>query len=302
VDLEEENCSELVPVLEMLNRYCSKVKEEATISSKATERIKKVTLSLLRAIALQTKIQVSNILRNYGIDFNSLPELENVFSPYLLEHGAPELLARTGLGSDFENLSPREIELGRRRQWKKRKNGKRRIVEYKERYYYVSLLASLAALLNNRNIFDMVANQQEPERHSSLLHDFSNGTVIQDHPLFSIDHKSLKIIFYHDDVELTNEQTKRKHKMSMFYFRLGNILPEYRSKLKSINLLAIVEYRYLKKYGVEKILAPFIKELNILGSDMGYDFQVHNGIIRLRGALLAVVADTPASNNYARWI
>ena len=65
VDLEEENCSELVPVLEMLNRYCSKVKEEATISSKATERIKEVT-------ALQTKIQVSNILRNYGIDFNIL--------------------------------------------------------------------------------------------------------------------------------------------------------------------------------------------------------------------------------------
>ena len=130
VDLEEENCSDLVPVLEMLNRYCSKVKEEATISSKATERIKKVTLSLLRAIALQTKIQVSNFLRNYGIDFNSLPELENVFSPYLLEHGAPELLARTGLGSDFENLSSREIELGRRRQWKKRKNGKFKIPYY----------------------------------------------------------------------------------------------------------------------------------------------------------------------------
>ena len=82
----------------------------------------------------------------------------------------------------------------------------------------------------------------------------------------------------------------------MFYFQLENILPEYRSKLKSIYLLAIVEYRYLKKYGVENILAPFIKDLNILGSDMGYDFQVHNGIIRLRGALLAIVADTPASN------
>lgn len=84
--------------------------------------------------------------------------------------------------------------------------------------------------------------------------------------------------------------------MSMFYFQLGNILPEYRSKLKSIYLLAIVEYRYLKKYGVENILAPFIKDFNILGSDMGYDFQVHNGIIRLRGVLLAIVADTPASN------
>ena len=186
-----------------------------------------MTPSLLRAIALQPKIQVSNILRNYGVDFISLPALENVFPPYLLEHGA------RGLSSEFENLSPTDIEVGRRRQWKKLKNGKRIIVEYKERYYYVSLLASLAALLSNRNIFDMVANQQEPERHFSLLHDFSNGTVLQDHPFFSIDHKRLKIIFYYDDVELTNEQTKRKQKMSMFYSQLGNIIPQYRGKLKN---------------------------------------------------------------------
>ena len=145
-----------------------------------------MTLSLLRAIAVQAKIQVSNILRNYGVDFISLPALENVFPPYLLEHGAPELIARAGLGSEFENLSPTDIKVGRRRQWKKLKNGKCVIVEYEERYYYVSLLASLAALLSNRNIFDMVANQQEPERHFSLLHDFSNGTVLQDHPFFSI--------------------------------------------------------------------------------------------------------------------
>ena len=52
---------------------------------------------------------------------------------------------------------------------------------------------------------------------------------------------------------------------------------------------------------MEKIVGPFIKELNILGSDMGYDFQVHNGIIRLRGALLTVVADTPASNMLGRF-
>lgn len=34
--------------------------------------------------------------------------------------------------------------------------------------------------------------------------------------------------------------------------------------------------------------------MNILDSDIGYDFQVQNGIIRLRGGLFAVVADTPA--------
>ena len=34
---------------------------------------------------------------------------------------------------------------------------------------------------------------------------------------------------------------------------------------------------------------------------MGYDFEVHNGIIRLRGALLTVVADTPATNMLGRF-
>ena len=70
-----------------------------------------MTLSILRAIAVQPKIQVSNILRNYGVDFISLPARENVFPPYLLEHGAPELIARAGLGSEFENLSPTDIKV-----------------------------------------------------------------------------------------------------------------------------------------------------------------------------------------------
>lgn len=110
-----------------------------------------------------------------------------------------------------------------------------------------------------------------------------------------MDPQSLKVVLYYDDVEITNQQTRRKHKLSMFYFQLANLYPEYRSKLKSINLFAIVEYRYLTKYGMDEILAPFIEELKTLGSDNGVDFRVQGGVIRLRGALLAVIADTPAS-------
>lgn len=43
-------------------------------------------------------------------------------------------------------------------------------------------------------------------------------------------------------------------------------------------------------------MKPFVEELITLGRDMGYDFHIPNGIVRLRGALLAVIADTPASN------
>lgn len=85
------------------------------------------------------------------------------------------------------------------------------------------------------------------------------------------------------------------------YLKLANIYPEYRSKLKSINLLAIVEYRYLKKYGMDEILTPFVGKLKKLGQEDGIDFNVHGGIVRLRGALLAVVADTPAAHLLGRF-
>ena len=84
---------------------------------------------------------------------------------------------------------------------------------------------------------------------SSLLCDFTDGSIIQTHEIFSIEPQSLKVILYYDDLEITNQQTKRKYKLAMFYFKLANLYSEYRSKLKSINLLEITEQRLLKKYG-----------------------------------------------------
>lgn len=71
----------------------------------------------------------------------------------------------------------------------------------------------------------------------------------------------------------------------MFYFQLCNLYFEYRFRLKLINLLVIVEYRYLKKYGIDEILKLFVSELNVFGDDMGYDFNIMDGIVRFIGVL-----------------
>ena len=94
---------------------------------------------------------------------------------------------------------------------------------------------------------------------------------------------------------MTSKLQMNRHKRAMVYFQLGNLYSEYRSKLKSINLLEIVESPHLKKYGPDDILKPFADELMILGGDMEYDFQLQNGIVRLRGALFAAIADAQAS-------
>ena len=49
-------------------------------------------------------------------------------------------------------------------------------------------------------------------------------------------------------------------------------------------------------YGINRIFEPLVKELKKLGTDRGYPFKVFGGYINLRGAVLAFLADTPASN------
>ena len=53
-DSEEEKEPEPLPILEVLNKFCLKVKEEAMISNKAVERIRSVTISFLKT-ASQTE-------------------------------------------------------------------------------------------------------------------------------------------------------------------------------------------------------------------------------------------------------
>ena len=50
----------------------------------------------------------------------------------------------------------------------------------------------------------------------------------------------------------------------LFYYVLGNIRPELRSMLKAIQLIACVTCNNLNKYGFEKILGPFIEDVNTL--------------------------------------
>lgn len=49
-------------------------------------------------------------------------------------------------------------------------------------------------------------------------------------------------------------------------------------------------------YGINRIFEPLVKELKSLGTERGYPFLVFGGHVHLRGAVLAFLADTPASN------
>ncbi len=61
------------------------------------------------------------------------------------------------------------------------------------------------------------------------------------YPLFSKDPNDLAIVLNYDDMEIVNPLGShvKKNKLAMFYFSLTNIPPQFRSKLATIQLVAI---------------------------------------------------------------
>lgn len=188
----------------------------------------------------------------------------------------------------------KEITLGKRKMIRKR-IVKKRIVDMEDKFYYVPIIKTLETQLKSPILLQLIyAGPIHPE-NDNVLHDICDGSFVKNHPLFGVDKKSIKIILYYDEVNVCNPLSNKVHKLCAFYYQLANLPPKYRSKLKSINLVALCTSKIVKRFGIDKIFQPLVDELKLLGDDFGYSFQLPQGTFRLRGGILAVVADTPAS-------
>ncbi len=118
--------------------------------------------------------------------------------------------------------------------------------------------------------------------HNEKMSDYCDAEDFKNHPLFSTKSNALQLILYYDDVEVCNPlgSRKTKHKLGMytwyliifpihkqrifsgfFYYMLGNISPKYRSRVNSIQLLAVVKTKDLKAYTMNEVLSPIIADI-----------------------------------------
>ena len=74
----------------------------------------------------------------------------------------------------------------------------------------------------------------------------------------------LELAIYHDDLEACNPLGNKagKRKVDTFYYSVININPEFHSKHCSIRLFAICNSKFVKKYGIEKVLSPIVDDIN----------------------------------------
>ena len=73
---------------------------------------------------------------------------------------------------------------------------------------------------------------------------------VQHHPLFATHPSALQILFYFDDVEVCNPlgSKTKTHKLSFFYFNLGNL------KDQSYQGYNFCKHKLVSEYGMDAVL------------------------------------------------
>ncbi|XP_066601545.1 uncharacterized protein [Prorops nasuta] len=158
-------------------------------------------------------------------------------------------------------------------------------------------------LINTNAKFSTTNNKQVQNSINEYYHDEQimrtvlDVSYYQENSFFSQNENALGIIFYYDDLTITNivGASAKTHKYSMFYWTLANIDPRFRSSLDVIQLYVVVKTEYLKKYGaLGKLLRPFINDICTLQTT-GITINVGEGKTKtLKGSLLFCAGDTPA--------
>ena len=189
---------------------------------------------------------------------------------------------------------PQEISLGESYFANRFSGSKRQKVSCPDKFYFVSILDTLKCLLSHE---EYQAEVRNPHQSNDKLGDFCDGTAYKVHPLFSNDPQGLQIIGYYDELEIINPLGSYvlKHKLSCLFFVLGNVMPKFRSTLKSIYLVAVGRNKDIEKYGIDEFLSPFVEDLKILYCD-GIDVSIGGAVCTLHGGLLAFLADTLAAH------
>ena len=86
-----------------------------------------------------------------------------------------------------------------------------------------------------------------------------------------------------------------KYKTSGFYFVLGNLPPQCRSRQKDIHLAIMCSSKLISKYGYQEILRSLLDDLRKLETE-GIYIKFDNFVHQFYGTLTIVVADNLAAH------
>lgn len=145
---------------------------------------------------------------------------------------------------------------------------------------YVPLFETLEFIFKNEVILAHIQSSTARDVYS----DFCDGTYFKTNPLFSVSEHALQLQVYYDDSETANPLGSKQgvHKLGCSYFTLRNLPPHLNSSLMNMYLISLFHSEDAKKYGLDKILSPFIedvKKLEMFGIKVSFSEEPLYGTI-----------------------
>jgi len=188
--------------------------------------------------------------------------------------------------------------------WKRHADGTLHIQQNQDKGYIIPFLKSLKQFLSIKSVYEATLNCFESNklgRDERFYSDVWDGSYVKTHKLFiRLKGEVLGIQIYWDEVEPANPLGSKKgdHKVGVFYWSLMNIPPQWRSSLRSIQLLGVVNSSLLKKHGMVEFLKPILKDLADL--QLGVNLSIRKDErAEWFGFLTNSIGDMPASNKLA---
>lgn len=106
----------------------------------------------------------------------------------------------------------------------------------------------------------VIFSSNSSESLPDMMTSFTDGTVYENHPLFSQHPQALRLHFYADEFAMCNPigSKRGKHKIFAVYYLIGNLHRKYWSEIKFIHLCMLVRYQFIKEFdpSFAKLFAP----------------------------------------------
>jgi hypothetical protein len=160
-------------------------------------------------------------------------------------------------------------------------------------YHYVPILVTLKNYLEQPDVW---ASVQQPHVCDGMLHDFTDGAVWEQ-SVYADRTNFIRIHLYSDELEPCNPIGSRRtvHKLSAFYFLVGNIPTQFWSSLTNIHMALLCKYNVVKKVGYKKILEPLLADIKTLETE-GLVVNIDNVSHRVFGTVVTFAGDNLTSH------
>lgn len=158
-------------------------------------------------------------------------------------------------------------------------------------YSYVPVDKVLKNYLSHEDIQDHIFSSGNSET-DEFLTDYSDGEIFRHHQFFKDNPNALRLHFYEDEFEVLNPlgSKRSKHKLSAFYYTVGNLDKRYTSQQRHIHLALLVRYSFVKRCGWHVILKPLLDDLEKLSTD-GFTFTIDKTEHTIHAALATLSCD-----------